>query len=90
MGWLHGRSVVQFKYSLTAIICTAFDPQKNPLNVPIVQVSLYDSEDFEHHYRIGQALESLRDENVAIIGAGMAVHSLRDYRSGVVKGKTMP
>ena len=53
---------------------------KNPLNIPIVQVSLYRNEDPDQHYRIGQALESLRDEGVLIIGAGMAVHNLRDFR----------
>ncbi|EMC94541.1 hypothetical protein BAUCODRAFT_35767, partial [Baudoinia panamericana UAMH 10762] len=55
-----------------------FDPKTNPLNVPIVQVSLYDSEDPERHYALGQALSSLRDEGVQIIGSGMAVHNLRD------------
>ena len=69
---------------------TAFDPKKNPLNVPIVQVSLYDNDDWEQHYRIGQALESLRDEGILIIGAGMAVHNLRDFRAMRASGKTMP
>ncbi|KAF2810305.1 Extradiol aromatic ring-opening dioxygenase [Mytilinidion resinicola] len=71
----------------------AFDPKKNPLNVPIVQVSLYDNEDSDQHYRVGQALESLRDEGVLIIGAGMAVHNLHDYRKTLQArgaGKTMP
>lgn len=68
----------------------AFDPKKNPLNVPIVQVSLYNNEDPDQHYRIGQALETLRDEGILIIGAGMAVHNLRDYRSTLRTGQTMP
>ncbi|XXG98320.1 hypothetical protein Hte_004643 [Hypoxylon texense] len=68
----------------------AFDPKKNPLDVPIVQVSLYSSEDPDQHYRLGRALESLREEGVLIIGAGMAAHNLRDFRAIRGTGKTMP
>ncbi|KAI1092872.1 LigB-domain-containing protein [Rostrohypoxylon terebratum] len=56
----------------------AFHPQDNPLNVPLVQVSLYANQDVDMHYRLGQAVASLRDENILIIGAGMSVHNLRD------------
>ncbi|KAI0154794.1 putative aromatic ring-opening dioxygenase LigB subunit [Xylariaceae sp. FL1272] len=59
----------------------AFDPARNPLNVPIVQVSLFDNEDDGLHYRMGQALEGLRDEGILIIGAGMAAHNLHDFRA---------
>jgi aromatic ring-opening dioxygenase catalytic subunit (LigB family) len=59
---------------------TAFDPDTNPLNVPIIQVSLFDTEDPLQHYRLGQALTRLRDENIAIVTSGMAVHNLRDLR----------
>ncbi|KAI9703430.1 MAG: hypothetical protein M1820_005902 [Bogoriella megaspora] len=68
----------------------AFDPKKNPLNVPIVQVSLYDNEDPDKHYRIGQALEGLRDEGILIVGAGMVVHNTRDFRKTLATGETMP
>ncbi|KAI4858566.1 putative aromatic ring-opening dioxygenase LigB subunit [Hypoxylon rubiginosum] len=68
----------------------AFDPKKNPLGVPIVQVSLFSSEDPDQHYRLGHALESLRDEGVLIIGAGMAAHNLRDFRAIRGTGQTMP
>ena len=68
----------------------AFNPKKNPLNVPIVQVSLFGNEDSNQHYRMGQALGSLRDEGILIIGAGMAVHNLRDFWATRGTGKTMP
>ncbi|KAI2623158.1 putative aromatic ring-opening dioxygenase LigB subunit [Hypoxylon sp. NC1633] len=70
----------------------AFDPKKNPLNVPIVQVSLYGNEDPDQHYRMGQALEGLRDEGILIIGAGMTVHNLHDFRALRAAGevRTMP
>ncbi|KAK7734755.1 hypothetical protein SLS53_007861 [Cytospora paraplurivora] len=56
----------------------AFDPVRNPLQVPLVQVSLFKSEDPDQHYRLGQAVAPLRDEGIVIIGAGMSVHNLRD------------
>lgn len=55
-------------------------PETNPLNVPIVQVSLFASEDPDQHYKLGQAVSALRDEGILIIGSGMAVHNLRDFR----------
>ncbi|KAI0906089.1 putative aromatic ring-opening dioxygenase LigB subunit [Ustulina deusta] len=66
----------------------AFDPKNNPLDVPIVQVSLFDNEDLDVHYRMGQALEGLRDDGILIIGAGMAAHNIRDYRA--TRGSTKP
>ncbi|KAF4779450.1 hypothetical protein HER10_EVM0004041 [Colletotrichum scovillei] len=54
----------------------AFNPSSNPLNVPLVQASLFRSEDPDAHYRLGAALSALRDEGVVIIGAGMSVHNL--------------
>lgn len=58
----------------------AFHPEENPLNVPLVQVSLFKTEDPDQHYRLGQAVAALRDEGVVIIGAGMSVHNLYDMR----------
>lgn len=46
--------------------------------MPLVQVSLFHSEDPDQHYRLGQAVSSLRNEGIVIIGAGMTVHNLRD------------
>lgn len=71
-------------------LLAAFDPEKNPLNVPLVQLSLYGNEDPEKHYRMGQALESLRDEGILIVGAGMAVHNLHDFRKSRGSGQLMP
>ncbi|KAK5654384.1 hypothetical protein OQA88_7293 [Cercophora sp. LCS_1] len=58
----------------------AFPPTANPLNVPLVQVSLFNSEDPDAHYRLGQAVSPLRDEGIVIICTGMSVHNLRDMR----------
>ncbi|EFY87086.1 hypothetical protein J3459_013993 [Metarhizium acridum] len=59
----------------------AFDPETNPLNVPLVQVSLFKSESPSAHYALGRAVSALRDEGIVIIGAGMSVHNLRDLHS---------
>ena len=71
-------------------ISAAFDPEDNPLNVPVVQVSLFDSEDPIQHYRLGQAVTSLREQGIQIIVSGMAVHNLRDLRFTSDKSTPMP
>jgi aromatic ring-opening dioxygenase catalytic subunit (LigB family) len=53
----------------------AFSPEENPLQCPLVQVSLFNSEDPDAHYRLGQAVAALRDENIVIICTGMSVVS---------------
>lgn len=68
----------------------AFDPKKNPLNVPVVQVSLFDSDDANAHYRLGEAVAALREEGVLIIVSGMAVHNLRDLWSAMSRPGPMP
>ena len=68
----------------------AFDPEKNPLNVPIVQVSLFDAEDPDMHYRLGEAVSSLRDEGIQIIVSGQAVHNLRDLWKAMGQPTPMP
>nr|POE79371.1 4,5-dopa dioxygenase extradiol [Quercus suber] len=68
----------------------AFDPKTNPLNVPLVQVSLFDSEDPDQHYALGRAMQSLREEGVQIIASGMSVHNLRDMGAAMRRPTPMP
>ncbi|MCJ1278649.1 hypothetical protein MMC21_006466 [Puttea exsequens] len=68
----------------------AFDPEANPLNVPIVQASLFSSEDPSQHYNLGRAVSSLRLQNVAIVVSGMAVHNLRDLRFAMSNPQPLP
>lgn len=68
-----------------------FSPEKNPLSIPIVQVSLFDDDtDAAAHIKLGRAVEKLREENVAIVVSGMAVHNIRDLWTTRASGKTMP
>lgn len=67
-----------------------FNPASNPLPVPLIQVSLYQNEDPNAHYALGQRLGTLRDQGVLIIASGMAVHNLRDMRMAFSTGKTLP
>lgn len=68
----------------------AFNPETNPLNVPLVQVSLYNNENPTDHYNLGRAVATLRDEGIVIIGAGMSVHNLRDMRFSFGSNRPMP
>ena len=68
----------------------AFDPEENPLNLPLVQVSLFSSEDPHQHYNLGRAVANLRSQNIAIMVSGMAVHNIRDFRFTIGTSRPMP
>lgn len=56
-----------------------FNPETNPLSIPVVQLSIFDSDSGDAHYALGEALAPLRDEGVQIIVSGQAVHNLPDF-----------
>ncbi len=51
-------------------------------DIPVVQVSINSRETPEYHYRLGQALEALRDDNTLIIGSGAITHNLHAFFRG--------
>lgn len=50
-------------------------------DLPVVQLSLVDTLDPDTHWRLGAALEPLRDEGVLILASGMSYHNMRGFGS---------
>lgn len=50
-------------------------------DIPIVAVSTFLDDTLAPHVKLGEALESLRNENIVIIGSGSAVHNLEGWRT---------
>ncbi|KAI8087015.1 aromatic ring-opening dioxygenase LigB subunit [Gilbertella persicaria] len=48
--------------------------------IPIIEISTFYHEDLSLHVKVGEALSSLREEDVLIIGSGSAVHNLQGWR----------
>jgi 4,5-DOPA dioxygenase extradiol len=51
-------------------------------DVPVIQLSLDETQPPEFHYMLGQSLAPLRDEGVLVMGTGNLVHNLHTYAWG--------
>jgi 4,5-DOPA dioxygenase extradiol len=51
-------------------------------DVPVVQLSIDETESASTHYELGQRLSALREDGVLILGSGNLVHNLHTYSWG--------
>lgn len=59
-------------------------------DVPVVPLSIQSGRGPAYHYRLGQALASLREQDVLVVGSGNLTHSLRDVQAARVSGGGTP
>jgi 4,5-DOPA dioxygenase extradiol len=61
-----------------SVLCHAFPAA----DIPVVQLSIDETQPAEFHYRIASNLAPLRDEGVLVVGSGNLVHNLHTYAWG--------
>jgi len=61
-----------------SVLCHVF-PEAD---IPVVQLSLDETQPAAFHYEVGKRLAALRDEGVLVIGSGNLVHNLHTYAWG--------
>jgi len=61
-----------------SVLCHVFPDA----DIPVVQLSIDETQSPEFHYQIGKRLAPLRDEGVLVMGSGNIIHNLHAYAWG--------
>jgi 4,5-DOPA dioxygenase extradiol len=61
-----------------SVLCHVFPKA----NIPVIQLSIDETQPPQFHYDLAQSLSPLRDENVLVVGSGNLVHNLHTYAWG--------
>ena len=61
-----------------AVLCHVYPDA----DIPVVQLSIDESQPAERHYELAKKLRPLRNENILIIGSGNLIHNLHAYAWG--------
>lgn len=59
-------------------------------DVPVVEISVQPHQPPVHHFEVGRALASLREEDILVIGSGSATHNLHEYFGGGYRPDATP